>query len=313
MKIVYHNDADGKCAGFWVSELAYAKELAYVTEYIGYIKMDYGREFPFDKIKKNETVYIVDYSIEPSEMDKLLEITPNVTWIDHHISAIKKYENYDKEIRGIRYDGVAGCMLTYCYLKHMTDRNIGDIKPFEESMTEDAPMFTKLIADYDVWKFEYGDNTRFFDKGFSLFPHEPEDDIWKTLLTEDSLFKIKYRGSVDEGNLPKNIQTIIDNGKTIMAYRYNIMKDYCEKKGFEATLDGHKCYAVNMALMGTDDFVIPNVDDYDLLVSFSFDGKMWSYSLRSEIIDCAELAAKFGGGGHKDAAGFNTKECVLER
>lgn len=52
MKIVYHNDADGKCAGFWVSELAYAKELAYVTEYIGYIKMDYGRKFPFDKIKK---------------------------------------------------------------------------------------------------------------------------------------------------------------------------------------------------------------------------------------------------------------------
>lgn len=98
-----------------------------------------------------------------------------------------------------------------------------------------------------------------------------------------------------------------------MAYRYNIMKDYCEKKGFEATLDGHKCYAVNMALMGTNDFVIPNVDDYDLLVSFSFDGKMWSYSLRSEIIDCAELAAKFGGGGHKGAAGFNTKECVLEK
>lgn len=32
MKIVYHNDADGKCAGFGV------KELAYVTEYIGYIK-----------------------------------------------------------------------------------------------------------------------------------------------------------------------------------------------------------------------------------------------------------------------------------
>lgn len=46
MKIVYHNDADGKCAGFWVKELAYAEE------YIGYIEMDYGREFPFDKIKK---------------------------------------------------------------------------------------------------------------------------------------------------------------------------------------------------------------------------------------------------------------------
>lgn len=38
MKIFYHNDADGKCAGFWVGELVYAKELAYAAEYIGYIK-----------------------------------------------------------------------------------------------------------------------------------------------------------------------------------------------------------------------------------------------------------------------------------
>lgn len=46
MKVFYHNDANGECAGFWV------KELAYVEEYIGYIEMDYGRKFPFDKIKK---------------------------------------------------------------------------------------------------------------------------------------------------------------------------------------------------------------------------------------------------------------------
>lgn len=143
--------------------------------------MDYGREFPFDKIKKNETVYIVDYSIEPSEMDKLLEITPNVTWIDHHISAIKKYKNYDKEIRGIRYDGVAGCMLTYCYLKHMTDRGDGDIKPFEESMTEDAPMFTKLIADYDVWTFKYGHLTKEF--------HERQ--VMKSLSNEQLIYIIE--------------------------------------------------------------------------------------------------------------------------
>lgn len=97
MKIFYHNDADGKCAGFWVRELAYAKELAYAAEYIGYIKMDYGREFPFDKIKKNETVYIVDYSIEPSEMDKLLKITPNVTWIDTIFQQLKNMKTMTKK------------------------------------------------------------------------------------------------------------------------------------------------------------------------------------------------------------------------
>lgn len=44
----------------------------------------------------------------------------------------------------------------------MTQRGQGDIKPFDLSMTENAPMFTKLIADWDVWKFDFGDNTRYW-------------------------------------------------------------------------------------------------------------------------------------------------------
>ena len=303
----YHADNDGKCAGFWVNKCGKRDSFGET-----FFKIDYGIDFPFDKIHENEIVYIVDYSIPTEQMDKLLKITPNVIWIDHHKSAIEKYKDYDKEVAGLRYDGIAGCMLTYIYLIEMTNSDGEIVRDFEPMLEKNAPWFTKFIADYDVWKFEYGDNTRFFEKGFSLFPHEPQDDIWKTLLTEDSLFKIKYRGSTDEEVLPKNIQTIIDNGKTITAYRHNIMKDYCEKKGFETTLDGHTCYAVNMALMGTDDFVIPNVNDYELLVSFSYDGKIWSYSLRSETVDCSELAAKYGGGGHKGAAGFSTDTLILE-
>ncbi len=294
MKVVYHNDADGKCAGFWV------KELAYVEEYIGYIEMDYGRKFPFDKIEKNETVYIVDYSIEPNEMDKLLEITPNVTWIDHHISAIKKYENYDKEIRGVRYDGVAGCMLTYCYLKHMTDRGNGDIKPFEESMTEDAPMFTKLIADYDVWTFKYGHSTKEFHAGFKALPNtEPTSNWWLEL--NDPVYGYGATNA------------LIKEGVSRIQYRKETMTHYCEAVGFEVMFNGYKCFAVNMGMMSSDDFVINNIDDYDMLIGFVFNGHEWRYSLRSTKVDCSKIAIMYGGGGHKGAAGFNTKECVLER
>jgi oligoribonuclease NrnB/cAMP/cGMP phosphodiesterase (DHH superfamily) len=298
MKVFYHSDNDGKCAGFWVKELATPDE-KYDTEFI---KMDYNIDFPFETIKPNETVYIVDYSISTEEMDKLFNITTNIIWIDHHKSAIERYENYDKEIKGLRYDGIAGCMLTYCYLKHMTDRGNGEVKSFSSEMTEDAPEFTKLIADYDVWTFEYGDKTRAFEKGFTLFLHEPEDEIWDDLLTESDLFN----------NTTLTLSNIISSGKTIIEYRKNMMRDYCEKKGFEAVLDGNKCFAVNMAMMGTDDFIIPNVEDYDILISFSFDGMNWNYSLRSTKIDCAELAMKYGGGGHKGAAGFSQKEFILE-
>ena len=88
----YHSDNDGKCAGYWVDKCGLLDEHGKT-----FFKIDYGIDFPFDKIHKDERVYIVDYSIPPEQMDKLLEITPNVVWIDHHKSAIEMYKDYDKE------------------------------------------------------------------------------------------------------------------------------------------------------------------------------------------------------------------------
>lgn len=60
-------------------------------------------------------------------------------------------------------------------------------------------------------------------------------------------------------------------------------------------------------------FVIGNIDNYDILIGFVFNGHEWRYSLRSTKVDCSKVAMQYGGGGHKGAAGFNTKECVLEK
>ena len=304
MKIFYHIDNDGKCAGFWVYQMVYPDQ--YRKECI---PINYDVPFPFEKINKNERVYIVDYSILPEEMDRLFEITSNVTWIDHHKSAIERYKDYDKEIRGVRYDGVAGCMLTFCYLHFMTQAGEGDIIPFELNMVQYAPLFTKLIADYDVWTFEYGDQTRGFEKGFSLYPHEPTDQIWGDLF--DQYLFINDKSEKD--NLTKKIAK---EGHLLIKYRRAMMKSYCKANGFEAMLENsYKVYAVNMAMMSSDDFVIDNVDDYDLLVGFSCDGHQWRYSFRSakEKIDCAKIAERYGGGGHVGAAGCNTKDFILKR
>lgn len=292
MKIFYHVDNDGKCAGYWVGELAYPD--IYETEFI---KINYGMEFPFEEIKNGEYVYIVDYSISPEEMDRLLKITDNVTWIDHHASAIAKYNGYNKNIRGLRYDGIAGCMLTYCYLKHMTNGGCGKIKPFDVNMCADAPMFTKLIADYDVWTFEYGDNTRAFQKGFELYSHEPNDCVWYDLVGAWS---------------NRFLDDIISKGKTIIKYRQNLMEEYCKTKGFECVFENYKCFAVNMAMINSDDFVGIDADKYDMLIGFSYDGESWNYSLRSTKIDCSKIAMLHGGGGHKGAAGFNSRTLLLK-
>lgn len=293
MKCFYHRDMDGKCAGFWVYLSAGLYD-GYAAD-SKFININYGMDFPFDDIKENEQVYIVDYSISPDEMRRLLTITKDVTWIDHHKTAIAKYEGFEHELRGVRYDGVAGCMLTYCYLHHMTERGQGEIKPFDLSMTEDAPMFTKLLADYDVWTFEFGDDTRYFQTGVNSYDFEPTDKRW------------------DDFSLYNNEQQYIEEGKTMIKYRDNWAKDYCKCKGFETEFEGHKCYAMNLGLCGSDYFISIDDGSYEILIAFSYNGKDWSVSLYSKTVDVSDIAKKYGGGGHRGAAGFSTTELLFKR
>jgi oligoribonuclease NrnB/cAMP/cGMP phosphodiesterase (DHH superfamily) len=90
MKCFYHADADGKCAGFWVA-LNVGINDNYVPEMH---EINYNIPFPMNLILPNEQVYIVDFSISPEEMTRLLAITKDVTWIDHHKTAIEKYKDF---------------------------------------------------------------------------------------------------------------------------------------------------------------------------------------------------------------------------
>jgi oligoribonuclease NrnB/cAMP/cGMP phosphodiesterase (DHH superfamily) len=287
MKCFYHNDADGKCAAYWV-HLNVRLNDGYSDR--SNIEMTYAKPFPLETIRKDEQVYIVDYSISPDEMRQLLKITKNVTWIDHHKTAIEKYADFEHEIRGVRYDGVAGCMLTYCYIHHMTARGEGDIKPFDISMTEDAPMFTKLIADWDVWKFDYGDDTRYFQVAFNAYDFSPCSAEWAKFYIKNDYESM-----------------MIEQGKAMTKYRDCWAKEYM-KLGFDTEIEGHKAYAVNLGRCNSEYFKSLPEGKYEILMPFVFDGEQYTVSLYSKTVDVSEIAKKYGGGGHKGAAGFQCKE-----
>lgn len=292
MKCFYHNDSDGKCAGFWVA-LNVGIHDKY-NDMPAFQEIDYRTKFPMETIRKDEQVYIVDYSISPDEMRELLNITKDVTWIDHHKTAIEKYKEFEHEIRGIRYDGVSGCMLTYCYIHHMTARGEGEIKPFDISMTEDAPMFTKFIDDWDVWKFNYGDDTRYFQIAFNAYDFSPCADTWDMFLDNDGE------------------QTLIEQGKIMIQYRDNWAKNYM-KLGFETEFEGYKCFAVNLGCCNSDYFKSLPEGKYEILMPFVFDGNVYTVSLYSTTVDVSEIAKKYGGGGHKGASGFQIKELPFKK
>lgn len=290
MKIFHHNDNDGYCSAFWVLKKVKTEEQIKLYE------MNYDEEFPFDEIKKDEEVYIVDYSIFPEEMTKLLEITSNVTWVDHHQSAIKRYKNYPYEIRGIRHDGLAACILTYCYLTQMTDGGKGNIKKFDYSMTYDAPRFTKLIADYDVWTFVYGDATKEFEIAMSTKNRKPTDEIWEDLYNDW------------DGSLVDDMQ---NDGAIMLEYRDSFAQSYCDSNSYECEFEGYRCLCLNVSLGGSEYFDHVDNSNYNMFILFSFDGNKWWYSLRSKTVNVADIAMKYRGGGHVSAAGFSSNKLLL--
>ena len=289
MKCFYHNDADGKCAGFWVHHRAY------LEPDIEFVEISYEKPFPMNTILPNEQIYIVDYSIMPNEMRELLKITKDVTWIDHHKTAIERYKDFEYDIRGIRYDGIAGCMLTYCYLTHMTNGGRGEIKPFDIQMTEDAPLFTKLIADWDVWKFDYGDKTRSFITAFNSYDFNPKSKEW------NRFFK-RILSKSDP------VTDMIDEGTSMLKYRDGWAKEYLKRFGFEVNFEGLNCFAVNLGNCNSEYFKSLPEGKYDAFMPFAYNGEKWTVSMYSKTYDVSDICKKYGGGGHAQAAGFTCEE-----
>ncbi len=92
MKIYYHNDLDGRCAG----AIAYRATKTEGTK-IELIELDYKDEIKVKEINLCERICIVDFSFKPEIMEKVLLLTKNVIWIDHHKTAFEY--KYSQELR----------------------------------------------------------------------------------------------------------------------------------------------------------------------------------------------------------------------
>lgn len=280
MKCIHHNDLDGRSAAAIVA----FHTNDYNTK--NYFELDYNTELPYDEIKKDETVYIVDYSFTKSninKLDKLLKITKNVIWIDHHISSIELIkERKDLEsIEGIRDSKESGVYLTYQYL---IDKN-------------KIPMFVKLISDFDTFKLS-NKNSMIFKYGTESYDTNPVGEFFIKLIN-------------DKEN--KFVKDIISKGKIIEEYNKQYLKEYCDQYSFEGEIDGHSTIACNIrsfSLLFGD-----KIKNYDLACCFWFKDNKYTYSIYTtkKDINCSKIAEKFGGGGHPGASGFTLNRNIFKK
>lgn len=280
MKCFYDKDLDGRCAGSIVAQY----ENNYNRE--DFFEVDYVMVLPIDKIQQNERVYFVDYSFEKNtiwQLEKILDITKDVVWIDHHTSSFNLENDllWVKNIPGLRKDEISGAALTYMYLYH--------------KFFNDIPHYIKLVSDYDCWQYKFEPETTYFKIGIETKPYDALDNVWNMLFKNISIDEIISKGEL--------IKTFIDNDNTY----------YREHFAYESEIEGYKCLVVNKK---SNSWIFgEKYSEYPLVMVWVYNGEKYTYSIFSsnKDIDCSKIAEKYGGGGHKGAAGFSSTELLFKK
>jgi hypothetical protein len=261
IRIFYHDDLDGKCAAY----IAGTQLRPATQREIMFRPINYDMEFPFDEISSEDTVYMLDFSLDADEMRRVFGLcNGKFVWIDHHKSAIEKMGKC--LIPGLRKIGLGGCELTWQYFVP----------------TEPVPEFLALVGDWDTWTFRYGDDTRFFHYGIQTEDTDPLSDGWPSAEADARMY--------------------IDRGRIVKGYKSRTDEAYIRDYGFWVDWRGRKCYAVS-GLFNSEPFeaVVPEAD---IWMPFRYGHGQWTVSLFSKTVDVSVIAESCGGGGHEGAAGF---------
>lgn len=287
---IYHNrDLDGFCSG------AIIKKKYPDATMIGF---DYGDSLSdlIDSIPKGEPIIMADVSLPMAGMMNLAQHSNwQLTWIDHHISAINDFKKVTEE-REVFCNVVldishSACEGAWSYLFPSLE----------------MPVMVTLLGEYDTWRNE--NPSRWSDE---ILPFQFGMRVWcNSLETFPHWWLNQQSPSPHDISEKTFIRDTISQGKTILKYQSQINAAQCKKAAFEIEFEGLRAICLNGGGFNSDVFKsVYDESKHDIMMPFQFDGKQWTISLYTtkDEVDCSVIAKSKGGGGHKKAAGFQVKE-----
>jgi oligoribonuclease NrnB/cAMP/cGMP phosphodiesterase (DHH superfamily) len=268
--VLYHS----KCYdGFGAAYAAWKK----LGDSAKYLPVGYG--YPPPEMPDASHVYIVDFSYPLDVLLKLVESSP-VTVIDHHKTAREALDSaigVHSHLHTIFNMEKSGALLTWEYFHRYSSES-----PSDPGVPVPAPLLIQHISDRDLWQFKM-DGTAKIHKALVSLPMDFK--LWDSLDVE----RLKIEGETCERLYTQLVGNICEGAYT-------------------AEIDGHQVPIVNTSIawseVGAE--LIERNPDAKFVASFTVfeDQVMWS--LRSNEFDVSAIAKKFGGGGHKNAAGFKS-------
>ncbi|MCL5011814.1 MAG: DHHA1 domain-containing protein [Patescibacteria group bacterium] len=219
---------------------------------------------------QNATVYVIDNSLFKADIDFLHNRNCKVIILDHHISSKDDVMHADEYLFDVKH---SGAMLAWKYF-------FSHVK---------APRLVCHIEDGDLWNFRlsHTDDIRnvLVSKGFVITEW---NKIARLLETLSGKKKIISQGAVIEQYRDTLIEKSVENAYLI---RFGGKVVYTVNETTESIRSevAHRLYAKHPPFS----------------VVWSRKHDQYHISIRSTgVFDCSKLAKKYGGGGHKVAAGF---------
>jgi oligoribonuclease NrnB/cAMP/cGMP phosphodiesterase (DHH superfamily) len=297
--ILYHGNCfDGFCSAYVARQgLKNCGQIDNVT----ILPVFYGHPPPYDKIDKDTTVYVLDFSYND---EQLLWMTAalgaEVHVIDHHEPAFKRMAGVQRllaeenDIVGklyLRLDGKkSGAGLSW-------DRFIAH-SPAVAATLVGLKRLVDHVQDRDLWNFHLEDTKKFM---INIASQPMDFDCWDRLVESfniDDFYKEFIREGEAQLRLFNNQIEELLNNKTLVV----------------GEIDGF-----TVATVGADNMFASELGNrlcakYDLAIIWVYDTDKERYylslrTLKDGPVDVAKIAEKhFNGGGHKAAAGGNTNK-----
>lgn len=271
--VIYHgNCADGFTSA-WLANQYFAGSMRPSEWHVDLHAGVYG-DAPPDVDGRN--VYILDFSYPP---DVLIEMSKNahrITVIDHHESAVRRYEGIlmPDNVSLLMDVGASGAYLTAKYFWP-------NIEPDD---------MVKMVDDRDRWQFKLP-NSRPFSAGMFSYYYSLEN--WN--------------------HIANYVPEVIDEGHAIERKHHKDIKELLEVCANTCSHGDWLVAVANLPYIHASDAGHKMLEIWpgaDFAATYFIDKKgMHVFSLRSRKggPNVAMIAEEFGGGGHPNASGFKVK------
>lgn len=294
--IAYH-DGGGCIDGFtsaWVTQ----KALKERGMDIRVLPMNYNEESYQeleDQIRFLEPseVYIVDFSIPLEVMTEIDWVHPNmdVVILDHHKTA---FELYDPETPVVEDSNLVTHRGNCHIILDMTKSGAGICWDYFYRPLTPLPKLVSYVQDYDLWRFDFGDETRYVNK--YLKNMTKEFGIWDALAQQMEDFE--------------SMTDILDRGKDLQKEHDEVVASIV-LEAYYIDIDGVQGYMVPCPRTLASDVgnLLAKIEDSHFGLTFTVNpavnGLGWSIRGNGDT-DVSAIAKKYGGGGHFSASGFTT-------